>query len=66
VECDFVVAGLPGEIEPCRHAQERRPIRGGLEVWRLPKAIVTHRSTGTVVSVLCLQCLAETDADTSA
>ena len=63
VECDFVVAGLPNEILPCRHARARRAIRSGLEVWQLPKAVVTYRTTGAVVSVVCLECLVEAEFD---
>jgi len=63
VEFDFVVAGLPTEIAPCKHVFERRTAEDGLEVWRVPRALVTYRSASIIVSVVCLECAFEAETD---
>jgi hypothetical protein len=65
VEFDFVVASLQGEIEPCRHATERRAAEGGLEMWHIPRAVVSYRSASIIVSVVCLDCTIDAEADSA-
>jgi len=63
IEFDFVVAGLPRESVPCRHATERSTAQGGLELWHIPKALVTYRSASIIVSVVCLECARDAEAE---
>jgi hypothetical protein len=63
VEFDFVAAGLPSEFAPCKHAIERRTLRGELELWRIPKALVSYRSASIIVSAVCLECVLDAETE---